>query len=88
MKKGGYQIIDLKNTQLTLNMGKVFDGIYDLIEGTNKVKLVSGLNVGGTEYDDCYVDFAVSGTSFVGEVYGLVITVADTDTVTVTQKTV
>lgn len=84
MVKGGYQIIDLKNKILTSGVGVVYDGIYDKVEGTRKPILVSGLNVGGTEYHDSFVDFTVSGTTFTGTIYGKTITIADTDTVTVT----
>lgn len=84
MVKGGYQIIDLKNKALTSGVGVVYDGIYDKVEGTRKPILVSGLNVGGTEYHDSFVDFTVSGTTFTGTIYGKTITIADTDTVTVT----
>lgn len=84
MRTGGYQIIDLQNKQLTANTGMVYPGVYDQIEASNKVKLVSGLNVGGTEYDDCYVNFTVSGSNFVGTAYGMTIKVENTDVVTVT----
>ena len=84
MTKGGYQIIDLKNEALTSGVGVVYDGIYDKVKGTRKPILVSGLNVGGTEYHDSFVDFTVSGTTFTGTIYGKTITIANTDTVTVT----
>lgn len=84
MTKGGYQIIDLKNKQLTSGTGMVYEGIYDLIEGTRKAILVSGLNVGGTEYHDTFVDFTVNGSNFEGTIYGKTITISDTDVVTVT----
>ena len=84
MKKGGYQIIDLKNKTMTSGVGAVYDGIYDKVKGTRKPILVSGLNLGGTEYHDSFVDFTVSGTTFTGTIYGKTITIADTDTVTVT----
>lgn len=83
MRHGGYQIIDLKGTQLTVGTGMQYDGIYELIEGTNKTCLVSGLNVAGTEYNDCYVDFAVNGSAFEGTAYSYTITVESTNVVTV-----
>lgn len=87
MRSGGYQIIDLQNKQLTLGTGMVYPGIYEQIEATNKVKLVSGLNIAGTEYDDCWVNFTVTGSNFVGAIDGYTITVEDTDVVTVQKKT-
>lgn len=84
MVKGGYQIIDLKNKTLTSGVGMVFDGVYNKVEGTRKPILVSGLNVGGTEYHDSFVDFTVAGTAYTGTIYGKTIKIEDTDTVTVT----
>lgn len=83
MNKGGYQIIDLENKELTLGVGMVYNGIYDKVEGTRKPILISGLNIGGVEYHDTYVDFTVSGTNFVGSVYGKTITISDVNVVTV-----
>lgn len=83
MKHGGYQIIDLKGVELTINTATQYDGIYDLIEGTNKTCLVSGLNVAGTEYNDAYCDFAVNGSAFEGNVYNYTITVDSANKVTV-----
>lgn len=84
MNRGGYQIIDLKNKPLTSGVGMVYPGVYDIVEGTRKAILVSGLNVGGTEYKDTYVDFIVTGTAFTGTIYGKSIKIEDTDVVTVT----
>ena len=84
MTKGGYQIIDLKNKALTSGVGMKFDGVYDKVKGTHKPILVCGLNVGGTEYHDSYVDFTVAGTAYTGTIYGKTIKIEDTDVVTVT----
>ena len=84
MVKGGYQIIDLGNKKLTIGTGMVYDGIYDKIEGTRKAILVSGLNVGGTEYHDTFVELTVSGTDYTGTIYGKTITISDKNVVTVT----
>lgn len=84
MQKGGYQIIDLKNKQLTSGVGMVFDGIYDQIEGTRKTILISGLNLGGKEYHDTFVDLVSSGSIFQGTIFGHTITINDVDVVTVT----
>lgn len=84
MIKGGYQIIDLQNKQLTVDVGMVFEGIYDKIEGTRKAILLSGLNIGGREYHDIFVPFDVDSTNFVGTAYGHTITIQDTDVLTAT----
>lgn len=83
MEKGGYQIIDLGNKNLTLGVGMVYKGIYDLIEGTRKPVYLSGLQIGGVEYHDTYVNLTVSGSTYTGTVYGKTITIDDNDVVTV-----
>lgn len=86
MQKGGYQIVDLKNKKLTIGVGMVYDGIYEIIEGTRKATLLSGINIGGTEYHDTYIDFTVNGSDFIGTVFGKKITVTNNDVVTVTNN--
>lgn len=88
MTKGGYQIIDLKNKELTSGVGMVYEGIYDKIEGTRKAILISGLNVGGTEYHDTFVELTVNESNFVGTIYGKTITISDNDVLTVTNPVV
>lgn len=56
--KGGYQIIDLKNTKLTVGTQATIPGVWDAIEGNyRKPTLLSNLVVGDTEYTDSYVTF-------------------------------
>lgn len=88
MLKGGYQIIDLKNKELTSGVGMVYEGIYDKVEGTRKAILISGLNVGGTEYHDTFVELTVNSTNFEGTIYGKTITISDEDVVTVTNPVI
>lgn len=84
MLKGGYQIIDLEDKELTSGVGMVYEGIYEKIEGNRKAILISGLNVEGTEYHDTFVELAVSGSNYEGTIYGKTITISDVDVVTVT----
>ena len=83
MTIGGYQIIDLKNTKLTVGTGTKIDGVYDKIKSTRKAILISGLNVGGTEYHDTFVELTVSGTNYTGTIYGKTITISNEDLVTI-----
>ena len=83
MTNGGYQIIDLKNIKLTVGTGTKIDGVYDKIKSTRKAILISGLNVGGTEYHDTFVELTVSGTNYTGTIYGKTITISNADLVTV-----
>lgn len=79
MKKGGYQILDLKGQ----TSGSTIDGIYELLEGNTKPVLVSGLVVGGVEYRDAFVEFTVSESNFVGTVYGKTITITSLNVFTI-----
>ena len=86
MNKGGYQILDLKNTNFALGTGAVVAGVYGKIAGTKKPILVSGIVIAGTEYHDTYVDFTINNTAFEGIIYGKKITIASTDTVTISEN--
>ena len=86
MNKGGYQILDLKNKSFALGTGAVVAGAYSTIAGTKKPILVSGIVIAGTEYHDTYVDFTVNNTVFEGIIYGKKITIASTDTVTISEN--
>ena len=86
MNKGGYQILDLKNTNFALGTGAVVAGAFETIRGTKKPILVSGIVIAGTEYHDTYVDFIVVSNAFEGTIYGKKITIASTDTVTISEN--
>lgn len=86
MNKGGYQILDLKNTNFALGTGAVVAGVYGKIAGTKKPVFVSGIVIAGTEYHDTYVDFTVVNSAFEGVIYGKKITIANTDTVTISEN--
>ena len=69
----------------------IYDGIYDLLESTRKVVLVSGLNIDGTEYKDMFLNFGVVGSEFHAIIIfditnTLLITINDNDIVTITQQ--
>ena len=88
MIRGGYKIIDLKNKELTVDVGMVYEGIYESIESTNKPILLSGLNIGGKEYPDFWAfpeiyesNYYFILTSSSGDTTK--ITIEDTDVVTV-----
>ena len=86
MNKGGYQILDLKNTDGALGTGVNVSGALATIMGTKKPILVSGIVIAGTEYHDTYVDFTVVSTAFEGIIYGKKISIASTDTVTISEN--
>lgn len=67
MRNGGYQVLDFKNISFTSGVAKADTGLklYDLIEGTRKRIVISGLVVGSKEFQDFEVLFALSGTTFI-----------------------
>lgn len=82
MKSGGYKVIDLKNVPLS-NFAVNFPGIYDQIEASNKLCVVSGLNAGSVEYDDVAVLFR-GGSTFTAKIHDtMILSVKDNDDVTV-----
>lgn len=88
MNKGGYQILDLKNKPLEINVGMVYEGSYDTLEGTRKPILVSGLNFEGKEYPDFWANFIVDGSTFLfsnDHELSLSIRVQDNDVITVNE---
>lgn len=86
MLKGGYRILNLLSKDLTVNVGMVYDGVYEVIEGTRKPILLSGLVVDGKEYHDVFLDFKAVGTTFVASAYGYDIIVNDVDVVKVVES--
>lgn len=68
MRKGGYTIIDLKDTALTTGGDAVtIKGIYERIEGNYRKRIVlSGLNLDDSELADKEINFNVVSTNFVG----------------------
>lgn len=85
MFKGGYKIIDLKDTPFTAGgAAMMIDGIYDAIEASyRKPIMLAGLNVGGLEYGAAYVVPTVTESAYTITVHGFTITVQSTDAVSV-----
>lgn len=85
MRKGGYQIIDLHDTNFTDGGAAIMlDGIHDKIEGSyRKPILLSGLTVGDVEYPDAYVQVATNESAYNIDVHGYTIIVESTDAVSV-----
>ena len=90
MNKGGYQILDLKNTNFALGTGAVVAGAFETIRGTKKPILVSGIVIAGLRYNDAYVDFTIGKTghiiAFEGTMYGKKISITNTDIVTISEN--
>lgn len=81
--KGGYQIIDFKDVNITAD-GSTITGIYESIEGTHrKALLVEGVTFDGVEKRACFVDCEAGEGSFTFTLYGKTFTITSDDKVTV-----
>lgn len=85
MIKGGYKIIDFKDTPLVTGGSPItFEGIYDTVKVSyRKPLLLSGINIDGEECNDGYVTLTLSGSNYVFTAYGKTITITNADEVSV-----
>ena len=85
MKIGGYQILDVYNFDFTVGTGQIVPGVYALIKSLRGKPInTSNIIIGGVVYPASYVSFIPDGTSFKGTFGDKTITVANNDTVTIT----
>ena len=84
--KGGYKLIDLKEIKLTVGgEGVTVKGIYNSIKNSyNKPLILTGINIGGVERNDVFIDFAVNSGNYVANISAKEkITITNSDLVTV-----
>lgn len=85
--KGGYKLIDLKNNKFTVGgNGVTVKGIYNSIESSyNKPLILTGINIGGIERNDVFIDFSDDSGSYVANISATEkITITNADLVTIT----
>lgn len=84
MTKGGYQIVNFKDVNITTADGATIVGIYDQIEGSyRKAILASGITIDGVEFRDTFVDLANGENQFTFSAHGKSFTVTNEDKVTI-----
>lgn len=85
MIKGGYKIIDFKETPFVTGGSPLkVNGIYDTVEVSyRKPLLLTGLSIDGRESNDCYAEPTLSGSDYVFTAYGKKITITNTDDVSI-----
>lgn len=84
--KGGYKLIDLKDSKFTVGGdGITIKGIYNSIENSyNKPLILTGINIGGVEKNDVFVDFADDSGSYTANISATEkITITNADLVTI-----
>ena len=84
--KGGYKLIDLKDSKLTVGgNGVTVKGIYNSIENSyNKPLILTSINIGGVERNDIFIDFSVNSGNYVANISATEkITITNADLVTV-----
>lgn len=86
MIKGGYKIINLKDTDLVPEATAVIiEGLYNSIANIyRKVLLLSGIVIDGVKKADCFVEAKITDTTYHIQVYGYDIAVTNEDAVTIT----
>ena len=85
--KGGYKLIDLKESKLTVGGGGVtVKGIYNSIKNSyNKPLILTGINIGGVERNDVLINFSVNSGNYVANISVTEkITITNADLVTIT----
>ena len=55
MKKGGYQIIDLKDFKIDTGTSVTMKGIYNILKEVKKPLLISGINFRGTKQQEQFI---------------------------------
>lgn len=85
--KGGYKLIDLKGNKFTVGGdGVTVKGVYNSIENSyNKPLILTGINIGGVERNDVFIDFSDDSGSYVANISATEkITITNADLVTIT----
>lgn len=85
--KGGYKLIDLKDSKLTVGgEGVTVKDIYNSIENSyNKPLILTGINIGGIEINDVFIDFSDDSGNYVANISATEkITITNADLVTIT----
>lgn len=82
---GGYQVLDLQGNNFIASVGIKINGIYDKIEGTNKVFLIHHIVYKSKEYKDVFA-VVTGSTPYVFNIdeYKIKITIRSDDSVVFT----
>ena len=64
MKKGGYQIIDLKDFKIDIGTTVTIKGIYNILKEVKKPLLLSGINFRGTKQQEQFITPNYNGTDY------------------------
>lgn len=84
--KGGYKLIDLKDSKLTVSGdGVTVKGIYNSIKNSyNKPLILTGINIDDVEKNDIFINFAYVSGNYVANISATEkITITNADLVTV-----
>lgn len=86
MFKGGYHIVDFKNSNFTTEKAtNIIDGVYESIKGSyGKPLVLTGLKFDRVEYKDAFIAVRIEEAKYIiDSLYGLKITIDNTDAVNV-----
>lgn len=86
MRKGGYHIVNMADTNFTVDDASTISGIYESIEGSyRKATLLSGVTIANVEYADTFVTPTLNETNYEFTAYNHKFTITNEDSVTVTK---
>ena len=83
--RGGYQIIDLKNTNFTSGSAVTIPGTYATIEASHKRYAIEGFSIANVEHKPMSANFVVDASNYVAQLTDKIsISVTAEDAVTIT----
>lgn len=84
MLKGGYQVVDFGDVNITSEAGATITTVYPTIESSHrKAILISGVTIDGVEKRDCFVDCEAGNNDYTFTAYGKTFTVANDGKITI-----
>lgn len=84
--RGGYQMLDFRGISIS-STAVTIDGVYETIEGNYyKPLLLCGINIGGVDKNDIFVELSTSNSNYTFDVYGGIITITKENKVTFVAK--
>lgn len=84
--RGGYQVVDLKNTDFTPETAVKISNVYNLVNSNSKAVLLSGIVINGETYNDLFISLYKVDYKYTAKVYDYYIVIDDENNVTFTSN--
>lgn len=86
--RGGYQVVDLKNTDFTPETPTKISNIYNLVNSNSKAVMLSGIVINGETYNDLFISLYKVDYKYTAKVYDYYIVIDEENNVTFTSNEV